>query len=231
MSTSQRYGNPAFRRFISAVSEVLPQLLTVHFGTLREDHREELSAYIQGSLGNSVRIDYGTGHELFFLAFIAALKVITIFNEDDHRAMGLQVMAKYLHLVRRLQIEYSLEPAGSHGVWGLDDYQFVPFLWGSSQLRHKDDIPPDAITRQEILTRYAGEFHYLDAISFILQIKRGGCFWEHSPVLYDISGIPSWDRVNCGLWRMYQEEVLGKFPVIQHFEFGSILSWERMDIL
>jgi len=36
--------------------------------------------------------------------------------------------------VRRLQTVYRMEPAGSQGVWALDDHQFLPFIWGSSQL-------------------------------------------------------------------------------------------------
>lgn len=58
-----------------------------------------------------------------------------VFRESDAQALVLQAFPQYLHVMRRLQTTYWLEPAGSHGVWGLDDYQMLPFLWGSSQAR------------------------------------------------------------------------------------------------
>ncbi len=73
--------------------------------------------------------------------------------------------------MRHVQTTYWLEPAGSHGVWGLDDYQFLPFVWGSAQLIGHGHIRPKSITNTEVLEGYANKYLYLGCIKFVLQVR------------------------------------------------------------
>ena len=117
---------------------------------------------------------------------------------------------RYLKLVRRLITTYTLEPAGSHGVWGLDDHSFVPYIFGSAQLSpaiSESDITPTEgslpnsphpgdVTKANIVARERQTNLYFSAVGFIYDVKRGP-FWEHSPILFDISGIrDGWGKIN-----------------------------------
>lgn len=136
--------------------------------------------------------------------------------------MVLRLFPAYLSVCRKLQRSYWLEPAGSHGVWSLDDYQFLAFLFGSAQLLNHKHIKPRSIHSGDIIEGYSKDYMYLESIRFINAVKQGAPFAEHSPILNDIAELPSWGKVNEGLAKMYKAEVLGKLPVIQHLVFGSL---------
>ncbi len=100
---------------------------------------EALAPFLSDSLGNASRIDYGTGHETLFATLLCCLARAGALVEGDAAAVVAVVFARYVRLCRRLQTTYWLEPAGSHGVWGLDDYCFLPFYWGAAQLDDKQE--------------------------------------------------------------------------------------------
>ena len=188
----------------------------------------ELAAYLVDSFGNSTRIDYGTGHETTFILFLYCLCKLGHINSNGLASLGLRAFPAYLRVCRKLQRTYWLEPAGSHGVWSLDDYHFLVFLFGSAQLLNHKHIKPKSIHSKDILEGYAKDYMYLNAIAFISDVKVGAPFAEHSPILNDIGELPNWGKVNEGLARMYKVEVLGKLPVVQHFTFGTVLhaTWQ-----
>ncbi|KAI5990641.1 putative serine/threonine-protein phosphatase 2A activator 2-like protein [Pisolithus albus] len=155
---------------------------------------------------------------------------------------------RYIQVIRILQSTYWLEPAGSHGVWGLDDYHFLPFLFGSAQLRgtliscfhlglgplvpvdvdwpfsgHKY-LCPKAMHGNEVVVELANDYVLcLYQVSIVsIYMKRASLRW-HSPMLDNISAVNTWDKVNAGM--MYKAEVLGKAPVTQHSFFGSTLPY------
>ena len=92
----------------------------------------EIKTYLLESFGSFERIDYGTGHELNFVAFLLCLFKLGLYKQDDFNSLINKVFQRYLLLMRKIQLIYVLEPAGSHGVWGLDDYQHLAFFFGAS---------------------------------------------------------------------------------------------------
>lgn len=94
----------------------------------------ELNHYFLDSFGSYERIDYGTGHELNFILFLLCLFKLRVLSEESLPSVVLHVFNKYLYIARKLQLTYLLEPAGSHGVYGLDDFQHIAFIVGAAQL-------------------------------------------------------------------------------------------------
>ncbi|MCJ1377471.1 Serine/threonine-protein phosphatase 2A activator 1 [Xylographa soralifera] len=249
----RRFGNVSFRRWHAHIESrgdaLLRQFLPLQVCSFNHepdsDPLLELRAYFLGSFGSSQRLDYGTGHELSFLAFLACIWKLGGFPSSGpgsvEREIVLGLIEPYLALIRRLILTYTLEPAGSHGVWGLDDHSFLPYVFGSAQygppITDSDQVPtegslvgspdPASVTKAAFVERERKTNMYFGAIGFIYDVKKGP-FWEHSPTLYDISGVRTgWAKINKGMIKMYNVEVLSKFPVVQHFPFGSLFSWDR----
>lgn len=232
----------------------------------------ELAAYVTDSFGNATRLDFGSGHELhFFIVLMICLEEHgdrggslkdepTVFvplevappppvpaaQRDEVRKRRqdyvFYIFYEYMRLVRRLQKHYSLEPAGSHGVWGLDDYHHITYIFGGAQLINAEMRPVKPAAEQEavlILPKHVCDrakvaalkdgFMYFGMIAWILENKTGP-FHEHSNMLYNISGVEHWAKIYGGMVKMFAAEVLAKFNVSQHLLFGRHLPWNTKSL-
>lgn len=239
----RRFGNVAIRRWHQLLEERVDTLLAPLWQNIsQQEHKEELKIYFIGSFGSRQRLDYGTGHELSFLAFIGGLLYTECLAEDVSGPAVLLLFQTYFELQKKLILTYTLEPAGSHGVWGLDDHFHLPYILGSAQLvadgspspkPSKSNCPAysgtvnlsSGVAPKDVLDAHAVSTMksvnmYFSAIDFVTTVKRGP-FFEHSPVLYGVTAVKTWRKVLQGMIKMYRAEVLGKFPVVQHFPVGG----------
>ena len=54
----------------------------------------------------------------------------------------------------------------------MDDYQFLPYFFGSAQLKDHPKIKPKSIANREIVSYFAKEYLYLACIEFIHQVCK-----------------------------------------------------------
>ena len=186
---------------------------------------DELTTYLNDSIGNRMRIDYGTGHEAAFLTFLCCFFATNAISSTKkiYKILTVnKIFRKYLKLCRKIQITYRLEPAGSKGNYGMDDFQFCCYIFGSAQLReNSENILPEDYTIADRCARYKNKYMLFEAVDFIHNVKSGP-FAEHSNQLWNISSVTLWEKMHQGMIKKYAAEVLSKLPIMQHFYFGSI---------
>ncbi|GAA5960786.1 hypothetical protein JCM3765_000816 [Sporobolomyces pararoseus] len=232
-TTPQRFGNKAFRDWLDKLKQrnvdFQKSLLGTSSDATPSSIPPELTFNFLASFGSGPRLDYGTGHELSFLLWLLSLRLMGILSPQDDQAVILRIFTAYLDLVRKVQKVFKLEPAGSKGVWGLDDHQHLSYLFGASQLIDHASLRPSSILQPRILSPLVRSYLLPASILHIHALKSGP-FSEHSPLLHQIaSTVPNWAKVQHGLWKMYKEEVLAKVPVVQHLRFGSLIRWTGRD--
>ena len=105
----RRFGNASFKKWSELVEDRASDLLGKHlpahvlsFNAMSEvSAKNELEVYFLGSFGSPQRLDYGTGHELSFIAFLGCIWKLGGFNTctsgDEERGIVLGVFEPYVH--------------------------------------------------------------------------------------------------------------------------------------
>lgn len=170
-----RYANPAMVQVIERIEEITDNI------------------YLRNSFGNKIRMDFGTGHELNFLCYLYC----QVKEGKNFEYSSLKIyLIKYFRLIRKYVKKFNVEAAGSRGCWSIDDYQLLPYIFGSAG---------------NFLDDYSEENMFKEA-------QKN----NSSLMLSKICTLPQ-SVIHTKLLIMYDEEVLGKKVVTQHFIYSEYL--------
>ena len=106
LKQSLRYGNPAYRIWTARLTSDAEALIKALLPEGLQAALVEVLPYFLDSWGNPTRIDYGTGHETTFCAFLYCLCRLGVFDAKDAPALVARVFNSYLRLMRKLQTTY-----------------------------------------------------------------------------------------------------------------------------
>ena len=224
---AHRFGNPAFRRFVSAVEETATIFVESLTGSQTALDLAPMALYLIRSFGNPDRLDYGTGHELNFFACIFCFQRAGLLPAELYPAVVNSVLWDYFAVARSVIQRFSLEPAGSRGVWGIDDYQFLPFLLGAAQLEGQRTLLPRDCTSAGGAKALKDTWLFCNVISAITSQKTGTCGEFSAYLSFIQSKVCEWAKVHGGLRKMYEMEILNKFVVMKHFPLSVYIPFER----
>ncbi len=156
--------------------------------------------YLRESLGNKIRMDFGTGHELNFLCYLC-----TLYQSGDIKLNYVfPILKDYFRIVRKYLRKFNVEAAGARGCWSVDDYQLLPYVFGSSE-----------------------NFKLTTKINYIFSgaFYEAWSFREPTGLLKGICTL-DWPTINIKMLDLYDKEVFQKHVVTQHFIYSKYLSDE-----
>ncbi|XP_049832976.1 serine/threonine-protein phosphatase 2A activator-like isoform X2 [Schistocerca gregaria] len=186
----------------------------------------EIVVYFMESFGSPVHFNYGPRHEMSFGLFLCCLIRIGALTAKDQEGIITVVFVSYIKVIHKLQTTYGLRYARRHGVWRLDDPMYLPYIWGSSQLIGHPHVYPSSIIESECVDTYSQDYMFLACVKHINEI-RGSSIAEHSIQLWNLSGVPSWPKINEHLLNIrYREDVLGKFQIVHQTLVGSLMTMQ-----
>jgi serine/threonine-protein phosphatase 2A activator len=86
-----------------------------------------------------------------------------------------------------------MEPAGTMGMWNLDNYQFAALILRAAQLSRGAWVKPNAIADPEMTKMLKKDYYLFACFAYIHQVKAGP-FHDHSNKLWNIGGFPTGPR-------------------------------------
>ncbi|KMZ09964.1 serine/threonine-protein phosphatase 2A activator [Drosophila simulans] len=189
-------------------------------------HINELGQYLRRSFGNANTLDFGPANELMFLFFLCGLFRAGILLAKDTVAAALMLFNRYVNVVRRLISTYGLTIAKDPACT-IEDYYFLPYLWGAAQLSLNSPFSPMQCEQGKIMDSYRQDYMMLEIIDH-LQKTRSGPLSRVALQLWSILSIPTWPQVYRGLNRNYVDHVLSSFGTVEQAIFCELMSFEAV---